>query len=371
MLATFFAVVLLVPSIASAEIVTGLEVDYGNVDPALEQELHDALVGYFEDSSRYEWLPTDEALEQLDEEHRGCFEELCLLQISQRLEAAVGLTIQLDVEHEIYEWTVEFYNLLEGRHMTTEEGICELCGRAEVTEQFRASIAGPMSTMDVETSSDSGEDEPEQTEETEEAAEPAARVTEVRFTTIPEDAEIHVDEERIGRGEATVELGEGIYDVRFTHDSHHTVTDRISISENPADRLVVRVHLPGAEGEPREIPVRDEGFVDGIGSGRSVLGWSFLGVGVASVSAAVALAYLDGRPTCGGDTELRDCPDLYATAGWATAAAALGAVGITGGTTLLVWPFLAGRKRPPIRVGVDEPDGVRTPTVGLGITGWF
>lgn len=350
------------PAAAFGQTVTGLSVDFGDLEPVMEEELREELQDYFDESRSYDWLAFEDGVGQLDEELHDCFEELCLLQISQQLEAAVGLTIDVDVEHEIYEWTVEFYDLLEGRLLTTEQGICELCGRSEVAEQFRASIAGPLATMDV---SDPDDELPEDADDIEEE-----RLTEVRFTAIPEDTEIHVDEELVGSGEATVELGKGVHHVRFSHDTHHAVSDRISVDEESAPRVVMRVHLQKADGEPGEIPLREPGALDGLDTTRSVMGWTAVGMGLVGLGAAIWLARLDGQPACSGDVELRDCPDIYSTTGWAAASAGLGVAGLTAGTTLLMWPWLAGRQRPPLKATVDEPKR-RLPAVGISIGGRF
>ena len=367
-LATFAVIVgslLAVTSSASAETVAGLAADYGDgVADTMIDDIDAELTDIFDSSSRYDWLPPDEARSELDGDLLDCFDEECLIAIGEQLEAPIGLRFDFDVEREIYEWTVDFYDLDSGSPLATEQGTCELCGRAETLEQFRASVHGNLVTLDrVEPEEPAEPIEPE--------PDPDIAMTEVQIATFPDDARIFVDDEPVGRGEATIELDEGTHEVRFSHDAHQGLREEIVITEDSAPLFVLRVNLGTGPEEQHRVITRGDGLVDRIERQRPLIGWSAVGVGTALTVASYMLARLHNEPACASDVDIRRCPDRWRTAGIATTTAVVGTLGLATGVTLLAWPLLAGDER-----DATEPDVSLAPTTdgesaGFSIRGTF
>lgn len=353
------------PGNAAAEPAVGLQTDYGdNTDPAVEDAVRDELLDVFDTSSRYQWLAPEEGIEQLDVALQDCFERDCLQQIGDELDARLGLRVQFDVENEIYEWTVDFYDLDAGISLASEQATCELCGRAEVLQQFRASLQGNLVTLDP---GDIRAEEPLETETDADSAQ-----TEVRISVIPEDTRIFVDDDPVDTGQATLELEEGRYEVRFSHDTHRGLSEELIITEDSASLMVLRIHLADAGSEQRTVFTRGNGLVDQIEPHRSTIGWSAVGAGAALTVGSFFLAGAHGQPTCSDDIALRRCPTVYNTAGLATTTTIIGVTGLIGGAALLTWPWLAGETQDePVEAGFDVAPAVHSDFTGLSIRGLF
>lgn len=318
---------------AAAHTVAGLHIDYDDLESNLQAELNEELTDVFARSHRYQWLSIEEGIDTVDGDLQGCFDEDCLKTIGDELNARVGLRIEFDVEDHFYDWTVSFFDLLSGEEVSQELGTCELCGRAEVVEQFRATVGVHLGILDI-------------ADEHEEPIEPEVQIdddhTEVRITVAPEDTRIFVDDTPVGEGTATLELEKGSYDVRFSHDTHHGLRETLVITDDSAPLFVLRIHLREGSEMERQAVVREGGMVQRLGSKRKPIGWSAIGTGAALAVTSVVLADRHGQPNCPPDVALQQCPEVYDTASTASLTAIIGAVALTGGTTLLLWPSLAG-----------------------------
>ena len=352
-------VVWLFASPAFGQSVAGLAVDFdGDFDSTLQDELVQVVEDTLGGSPRFDWIPTAQARQRLEPVVRDCFTDECLQAAGDALNAEVGLQVSLSVESEIYEWTVEFFDLVDGGSMGRDRGVCELCGRAELLENFQASIRAPLAMLDVEERHmgpiDTGRREiPEGS-------------SAVRVSVIPTDTRIFLDEAPAGIGDAEIILEPGTYELRFSHDERRGLRDTLVISDTSPEVIFIRLHLsePGG-GERQVILTRGDGWIDQIEANRTIYGWSALGIGAVMVASSFFFARLHGQPTC-PDTPLSRCPDIYNTAGLAMGLAVLGTAGVVGGGTLLAWPRLAGEERE------DAPEASLqlNPTVGVGFGGF-
>lgn len=361
---TFLVTLCLVASSASAQTVVGLQIQYeGEVEPTVQADLEDELADIFDSSRLYDWLPPEQGIERLAPELQGCFDAPCLLDVSDELGARIGLRIQFHEDSHIYDWTVDFFDLLNGDALVTEEGTCELCGRAELIEQFRASIVSNLVTLDV---TDERPHEPIDTK-----APKDAKGTRVQITAIPDDTRIFIDDEPVGEGEAIVDLAEGRYEVRLSHDTHHGTRETLVITDESAPRLVLRIHLQMADGEPMEAMPRPEGAFDRMGSRRRVIAWSAIGAGAALGATSGVLARRHGQPNCGDDVALRNCPDVYNTATLATTTSIVAGLSLATGVILLAGPRLSGDQQEPIEAGIDVTPEVSRQFSGITLRGRF
>ncbi len=331
---------------AGAGTVAGLGIEYGDdVDERLVEDLNDELQAIFDESSRFGWLPDEEGFVDLEERLRGCFDEICLLEIASELDATVGLTIEFWEEDEIYEWEVRFYDLLEGELAAEDGGSCALCGRSEVLEQFRASIHGRLVTLDVEEAPD---DQPDEQPDDEPDV-----ITEVHLEGIPDDTDVLLDGEQVGSGDTVLELGEGTHQVDLMGDDHDDVFEEFVIDEDSPPTKHVRMHMAGERPELNTVLARGDALAGWLGAARPYVGWSTLVAGTGLTAGSFFLARMHGQPTCGPDTPAQRCPELHNTAALATTTTIVGVLAIVGGATLVAWPWLTDDP------GVDgEADGL-------------
>ncbi len=319
---------------AYAQTVAGLQFEYSEeVSEALQNQLTESLQQYFDESTRYAWVPTERARENLDPVVRDCFTEDCLRRAGRTLASDVGLRVKFEVESQIYEWTVDFFSLYTGENLATERGTCELCGRSEVLEQFGASIRGPLAVLDLDEQRspplDTGLD-PE-----------AEGKIEVRITVIPQDTRIFLDDTPVGEGTVEIPLDPGTYELRFSHDTHHGLRETIIVSESSPPLLFLRVHLSRGAGAPAPAAPRSGGMVDRLEPNRKILGWTAIGVGVMVTATSFFVSSLHGQPNCSGGT-FAQCPEVYNTAALGTSLTILGSASLATGGLLLAWHWLAG-----------------------------
>lgn len=347
-IACWLIAVAALPATATADIAADMGTDYGDVEPELQQALEEEVLDIFDESATWQWLPADEGFETLDNDLRGCFDEICLLEIAGHLDATLGVTIEADVTSDIYEWHIELYDLLEGESVAEDEGLCELCGHAEVVEEFRASLHGRLVTLEVDT------DETDQTDEP-----PPEDLTDVRLGGLPDDTEIFVDGEHQATGPSTIELTDGTYEIELIGDDHDDVTDELTVDDNTPDPKVVRFHIAGDSPELHTTLARGDSIVDSLGSARVPVGWSTLLVGAGMTAGSFWLAGRHGQPACDDDVHIRQCPDVYNTATLATTTTIVGVLSMITGTTLLAWSSLTERPGPPAEAddeGLEETE---------------
>lgn len=349
------------PSVASAATVAGLQAQFSDeVEPGLERELMGTLEEIFRQSRRFDWIGFEPTRESISSESRDCFTEECLKSAGESLDAPLGLRLRFDVETEIFQWTITFYDLTEGQPILTEVGTCELCGRAEVLQQFRASIQAPLATLRP------AERVGQEPLRADQRGIPEGH-TRLRISVVPEDTRIFVDERPVGEGSGEIDLAEGTYEVRFSHDTHRGLRETIIISQTSPEVIFMRIHLSRPSGfQETTLMTRGDGFVDHIEPNRNVIGATMLGAGAAVVVTGHIVGGLHGRSTCPGDTPINRCEELYNTAGISTGLTVLGATSMAAGAVLLVWPLLAGT----FREDSEGPEGISIrPSLGLDYAG--
>lgn len=354
------------PAGAAAELAAGLGVTYDDsVSPALQQDLDDEIQDIFDGSSSYDWLPDEEGFDHLREELQGCFEEVCLLEIAGQLDATVGLVIDFKAEDELYEWDVQFYDLLEGELVAEDGGSCPLCGRAEVLEQFRASIHGRLVTLDVADRPDAPEIDPEE-------------VVEVHLEGLPDDTEVIVDGETVTTGDVVLELTEGDHTLELIGDDHDDVIEQLTIDDDTPSPMYVRMHIAGDRPELNTVLARGDVIADSLGAARAPVGWTALGAGTALTVGSFFLANVHGEPACADDVAVQRCPDIYNTATLATTTTIVGVLSMIGGATLVAWPWLTDQPDAPADDAdeLDDPDASEeanlrlTPSFGADFGGF-
>lgn len=349
---------------ASAWTVAGLQVDFADhLDPRLQDEIQEELDQLLTDSHRYDWIGVDDVIDALDGQQPDCFESQCLVDYGQRLGARVGLRVRIDEEAQFYDWVIDFYDLHSGDLLAREEGTCELCGRAEVVQQFRTSMQANLALLDL------GDREPAEPIEPRVAL--GEGITELRVSVVPDDTRIFLDEEPIGVGEASIELDEGTYELRLSHDEHRGLSETIIVSSDSAPLFILRIHLADAPGAQRRVITRGDGFVDRIENRRVLIGSTALGVGTGLTIASFILAGLHGQPACSGDVPLQRCPDVYRTAGLATTTTIVGTLAVASGIALIAWPWLAGKQNEPLEGSVDITPSLGSDFTGLSVNGRF
>lgn len=373
-LACSLAAVAILPATAAADTAADLGVDYGDVEPELRAELQDEVLDIFEESATWEWLPAHEGFDELEDRLKGCYDQVCLLEIASELDAVLGISIRADVESDIYEWSIEFYDLLEGEQVGADEGSCPLCGRAEVIEEFRASLHGRLVTLDVGQDRPAPDDEVADEDDETERPPPEDRI-EVRIGGIPEDTGVLVDGDHRITGPGTIEVGEGTRQLEFVGEDHDDVTDELVVDDDTPDPKWMRFHIAGADTDRGGTHVRDSSIVDSLGSARAPLGWTAILAGTGLTAGSFWLAGRHGQPACDDDVHVRQCPEVYNTAGLATTTTIVGVLSVLTGATLVAWPSLTERPEPPAEPGADDLDeteeGEATLRVGPSVGGDF
>ena len=362
----FLSLALLVPSSASAEVIAGLDIDIGELaQTPLGSDLLATIDDAFEQSD-YRWLSPDQGYHQLPASLADCRDEECLLDIGDELDAVAAVDIQLSVQSQIYEWTLQLWDLETGQPITTQESTCEFCGDSEVESQFRESIASAL--LNVDTRDHHYHDPADTTVDDDLPAH-----SQIRISVIPEDTKIFVDDDPIGQGDATLDLDTGEYELRFSHPDHHGLRETLIITDDSSPVFVFRVHLAEAVGEERHVITRGDGWVDHIESRRPTIGWSAVGAGGALTLTSALLARRHGQPTCPDDVAVQRCPDVHNTASLATFTGIVGVASLTAGIGLLLWPRLAGQDQEPEPVsrGIDVAPSVSSGFSGVSLTGRF
>lgn len=342
---------------ARAQTIAGLKVEIeGELSDSLKQELRDTFDQVLSDSPRFHWLGFRQTRQALPLAVLDCFTADCLVQAGDHLGAQIGLFIDFEEDTGIYEWTLSFYDLLEGAPLHEERGLCELCGRQEVVDQFTSSLELSLANIPRQGYESAG---PLDTR----LNQPADGKVEVRVAVVPEDTRIFIDDEPAGVGNAEIRLEPGTYELRLSHDTHHGLRETLIISEASPPLVILRAHLSGSRAEQRTVLTRGDGLIDHIEPNRKIIAISALGAGGVMTIAGYIIAGLHGQPACPQTTAFTDCPDLYRTAGLGTTIAILGGISMVSGGVLLAWPLLAGSQK-------EKPYSGSSLQVGVGPTGF-
>ncbi len=338
---------LLLPATVFAEDMAGLQVTIeSGVDPLVAADARSALTEAF--SANKNWSYVDEQLvrNRLNPVVRDCFTKDCLIKAGQQAEAKAGIRIHLSGEAQIYDWTVETFDLRTGVQMAIRKGACELCGRNEVARTFRSSLDGVLGESVFKATSTKTTPPKETTPVTEKTTTTPVqtqtgdvRIVTIEISTEPPNALIMFRDAEVGRGQARVEVGPGEHLFTFTAEGHRTVKELVVV-EGDAANTTLRVHLPRKEDAPSVVELRSNGPVDRLGESRTVYGVMGTVFGLGLLGTGMYLNAIDGDPNCDSGS-FTSCPEVYNTGTAAFLTTFTGATLLTAGGILLAWEVLA------------------------------
>lgn len=361
------SVLLATADVAAADL-AALQYDLGNgVDTLVRSDVESALNEAASASSKWKIIDLDVARGKLNPIVRDCFTSDCLVKAGQQTGADAGLRLKFTGEAQIYDWSLEIYDLRNGALLESRKGACELCGRSELVRTFKASAVG---ALDAATLGPVTQNEVKPKVETKpvETDKPAQGVDLVRLDiqVEPPDATITFRDAIIGRGRVQTEVGPGSHEFRFEAQGYRIVKEMVVVEGDSPSTMSLRVHLPKKDAAPQAVEVSSRGPIDKLGEDRNLYGWIGVGTGVLLLGTSAYMSSIDGEPTC--DQDAVDCPDIYDTDGLSYVATFAGTALLTGGLVLLVWEALSGS---------DDPGGAKVaPTVspegaGVGVFGRF
>lgn len=368
-----FAALTLVSLDAAAANIAALQYDIGKgVDTAVRADVESAVVDGVKSNSKWTLIDLGTARSKMNPIVRDCFTNDCLIKAGQELNADAGIRLRFTGEAQIYDWTLETYDLRSGALLETRKGACELCGRSEVVRTFKVTIA------DVLNATSLGSTKTATKPKTEPVVEPTKPVEVVRpsntadvqlvkieISVEPPDATITFRDAVIGRGRATAEVGPGSHEFTFEAPNHRIIKELVVVEGDNSESMSLRVHLPKKDAAAKAVEVSTRGPVDKWDD-REFYGWVGVASGGVLLATGLYLNAIDGDPTCDGN--LASCPDLYDTDGLSFVTTFTGTALLTTGVVLLLWEKLAGD---------SNPDAVKVaPTVvpagaGIGVFGRF
>lgn len=340
---------------ASAEDMAGLKFDTGSIDSELEGQLQSAMKSAFDSVDRWSLIDFSSARGKMAPLTRDCFTQDCLTKAGEALGASAGMSVELSGEAEIYEWTITVWNLRSGKKLTSEEGNCELCGRAEVQRNFESSIKSVLAATALpERRRARQPEEPPNTGDSDKADDAAGDGVALQISVVPSDAEIHINDQRAGKGEVNRTVGPGSHEVRFRKEGYRGLNETVVIDENSDAPVVLRVHLSKTDPEAVRVPV-GQGPIDRLGAKRTTYGLIGAGSGAVLLATGIVLTSMDGEAACGDGRPITECEEIYATGGAGMTLGVLGTALLTGGVTLLSWELLGGEYDDTAAGSVEEP----------------
>lgn len=345
---------------AAAERLGALQIEVSAGVPANVRTSVQQTVARVGSSGR--WTFTDEATMRgkMAAVTRDCFTADCLRKAGDATGADAGVRVRFSGEAQIFDWTIDVYDLHKGELAASRKGACELCGAAEVLAEFEKSAiaaldAANISSGPVVAEKPAGVATPPREEQpppldrpvaeppptlpaTPSDEDPAAGLVMVEINVTPADASIAIGGQEVGQGSVTVSLEHGSYEIAFRREGYGGLNETLVVGPDTSRKAFLRVHL--ARTDPAAVGIPREGAIDELGDRRQTLGLVSLGAGGAFLLGGVWMNYLDGRPTC--DDAGGNCPRVYETSVAAFLFTATGAVLATGGVALLAWDLLAG-----------------------------
>lgn len=350
----------------------GLQVEVApGVGALVRADVEAAIAPSFDDSTMWRYLDHTNARQRLTPVVRDCFTQDCLAKAAEATGALAGLQVQFSGESQIYDWSIDIWDLAGGQRIAGSKGACELCGRTEVVREFRRTLgealaaANPPAPARQATSTPPGDTPPRQLEEPPAPQEPVAAdapptLAMIEISVVPTDAAIFVNDKEVGAGQMTLSFEPGTYDVRFAREGYQGFAERLTIGPDGASGTTrMRVHLAKTDPDP-VLVAPAEGPIDSMEpADRKLYGLITAGVGASLIGVGMYLAAIDGDPVC-DDGAFSDCPELYDTGGAAVVSTMSGAVLLTGGLALVAWNLLSGGA---------EPETAVSPTVGDGNVG--
>lgn len=330
---------------AYAEEMAGLKFETGSLDADLANDLRTEITKAFGQVDRWSFIGFDTARAKMAPITRDCFTADCLTKAGQATGAPAGLSVEISGEAEIYDWTIETWDLRSGEKLKTEKGACELCGHTEVKRTFLASIKAALVATGLPggaqarteppagqgTGQDAGQDK----------ALPSPGDVPLEISAVPSDTKIYINDQLAGEGQVSRMVGPGTHKVRFRREGYGGLIETVVVNEQTEGPVILRAHLSQTDLEAVEIPT-GVGPIDRLGSQRDTYGWLATGTGAALLGTGIYLAAIDGETACDDGVPDSECPDVYATGGAGMTMGVIGTALLTGGVTLLAWESLAG-----------------------------
>lgn len=327
------ALLLISPGVASAQSnndgpkMLGLKFDTGNIDSKLDEKLRQGVSDVLADTP-LRFVDFETVRESIEPVTKDCFSQDCLQNIATKMDAPLGLRVEMTGENEIYVWTIETWDLKAGKRIDSTKTTCELCGESEVTQSFSASLEKMLNNG------------PPQNGAGAQAIGEGQVVLQV--SVVPSGAEILLDGEVAGKGDVTVGVEPGEHDVHIRMDGYRDIKEHILVNDQTTGPILFRYHLTNTDAEVVQVPPT-VGPIDRLGeNGRLIVGLAGVGVGTLALGTGIYLTAIDGDPSCSDGVPVTACPDVYATGGGGLVLGALGGALMAGGVTLLSWEVLAG-----------------------------
>lgn len=388
-LLTTVLLLLLGASSASAQKLGALQVDVSGTEPLVRQSI-DRAIERAGNSGKFSFIDEKAMRAKLTAQTRDCFTTTCLKAAQKQTGADGGIRVRFSGEAQIYDWTVDVYDLHTGQLAASKKGACELCGAADVRQQFEASVRAAVATSkitkpaavaskpkprpdpdpepqpDPQPTSDPLPADPPPIAEAQPNDDPLAGLVMVEITATPSDTVISMGGQEIGQGTVTVSLEHGSYDIAFRREGYGGVNETLVIGPQTSQKAFFRVHL--SKTDPDAVMVAGEGPLDRLGKKRRLYGLGALGAGGVLLTTGIVLSAIDGSPTCGDDNG--NCPRVYETSALAFATTFTGAFLGTAGAVLLAWDVLSGRAEQQPRAARVVPF-VGQDTAGIGVVGRF
>lgn len=336
-LAVFLTASAFTVSEAHAEQMAGLKFETGQLDADLAGALEKEVGKAFGSVDRWSFISFATARGKMNPVTRDCFTKDCLTKASKAVGAPAGLSVDISGEAEIYDWTIEIWDLRTGEKLKTETDTCELCGHAEVQRTFRASVKAAL----IGTALSGDGDADAQAQKPRRRIQPGAGEVALRVSVIPADAEIYVDDQLAGEGEVTRAVGAGTHEVRFQKEGYGGLTERVVVNEETDGPIILRVHMSRTDPEAVEVAT-GVGPIDRLGPARTTYGAIATGAGAVLLGTGIYLVAIDGDTACDEGVPDIECPEVYATGGAGMTMGVVGTALLTGGVTLLSWELLAG-----------------------------
>jgi len=370
----------LLPVVVSAETMVGLQVNIEpGVDALVASDSRSAITAAFQASAKWSYLEESATRNRLNPVVRDCFTKDCLIKAGEQTGSKAGIRVHLSGEAQIYDWTIETFDLRSGEQMAIRKGACELCGRNEVARTFRATIDGLLQESALKTPRTTTvrtpTTEPQATTPLVTSSDTGVKIVTIEITTEPPSALIVFRDAEVGRGRALIQVGPGDHAFTITADGYRTVKEMVVV-EGDATNTTLRVHLAKKEGAPQAVMVKSEGPVDQMGQSRVVFGVIGTVFGLGLIGTGMFLGAIDGEPNCKTGA-FTDCPEVYDTGTAAFLTTFTGTALLTAGAVLLAWEVLAGESNSHVPTPSPKPTGVKvapafsSDSAGVSVFGRF
>ncbi len=368
-----FAALTLVSLDAAAANIAALQYDIGKgVDTAVRGDVESAIVDGVKSNSKWSLIDLESARSKMNPIVRDCFTNDCLMKAGKELNAEAGIRLRFTGEAQIYDWTLETYDLRSGALLESRKGACELCGRSEVVRTFKVTVADILNATSLGSAKAVTKPKTEPKVETTKPVEVVrptntgdVQLVKIEISVEPPDATITFRDAVIGRGRATAEVGPGNHEFTFEAPDHRIIKELVVVEGDNSESMSLRVHLPKKDAAAKAVEVSTRGPIDKWDS-REYFGWVGVGSGAVLLMGSLYLNAIDGEPMCEG--KLADCPEIYDTDGLAFVTTFAGTALLTTGVVLLIWENLAGDSNPN---SVKVAPTVVPTGAGIGVFGRF